>query len=392
MLDFTFCNRTKIVFGRNSYEHLGDELKYHQAGKVLVHYGNGSVKRNGLLKTVRKQLRDSCIPFTELGGVQPNPRLSLVHTGITLCHEEHVDFILAVGGGSVIDSAKAIAAGYKLSDGDNIWDYYMDSRKVLRDSLPIGIILTLPATGSESSNSSVITDESTLTKRSIEQDTIIPRFALLNPEITFALPPYQTACGAADIIAHMMERYFTQVPDNDFTDRLIEAGIRTMLIQTPKVFRDPTDYSARAEIMWCGTIAHNGLLNTGRIGDWASHMIEHELSAASDIAHGAGLAIVFPAWMKYVYKENTAKFFQFAHRVFDIDLDYMNEDAAIITMIQKLEDFFTSIGLPTRLTHVGIDSSHFTEMAEKALVNRGTIGNFCKLRKEDIVKILHLAL
>lgn len=392
MLDFTFYNHTKIVFGKTAYKQLGPELKRNHAGKVLLHYGGGSIRRNGLLKIVRNELRDARLSFIELEGVQPNPRLSLVYTGIQMCRAEHVDFILAVGGGSVIDSAKAIAAGCTLDENEDIWDYYMDSDKLLLQSLPVGVILTLPATGSESSNSSVITDEATQTKRSIEQEAVIPRFALLNPEITFALPPYQTACGAADIISHMMERYFTQVPANDLTDRLIEAGIRTILFQTPKVFQDTADYDARAEIMWTGTIAHNGLLNSGRIGDWASHMIEHELSGIYDIAHGAGLAIIFPAWMKYVYRENPAKFLQFSHRVFDIDLDYMDEKTTIMSMIQKLENFFSSIGLPTRLMQVGIDDRYFERMAEKALVNRGTIGNFRRLGKEDIIKIFKLSL
>ena len=321
----------------------------------------------------------------------PNPRLSLVRTGISLCKTHNIDFILAVGGGSVIDSAKAIASGACLSNED-IWDFYMDDQKIIKHALPIGVILTLPATGSESSHGSVITNEENQMKRSAESDSMVPVFALMNPEITYSLPPYQSACGASDILAHMMERYFTQINYTDLTDRLLEGAMQTVLINAPKVLRTPQDYNARAEIMWTGTLAHNGLLDTGRIGDWGSHMIEHELSGIYDIAHGAGLSIIFPAWMKYVYHDNLFRFIQFAQRVFHVDYDYSSPDDIVLEMIRRLEGFFESLGLPTRLSQVNIDDTHFHEMAQKALVNRKYIGNFKKLTVNDIENIFHLAL
>jgi hypothetical protein len=276
------------------------------------------------------------VEFIELGGVQPNPRLSLVKQGIELCRKHNIDFILAVGGGSVIDSAKAIAVGVPY-EGD-VWDFY-SGKAVPEKALPVGVVLTIPAAGSEASKSSVITNEDGWYKRGLNVEIIRPKFAIMNPEITFTLPPYQTACGAADIMAHVMERYFTHQKDVDFTDRLCEATLKTIIKNVPIVLEEPENYQARAEIMWASTIAHNDLLSTGRIGDWASHAIEHELSGIYDVPHGAGLAVVFPAWMKYVYKEDVDRFVQFATRVWDVEMDFSNPERTALEGIYRLTQF-----------------------------------------------------
>ena len=389
MLNFQFYNPAKIIFGKDEENNVG-KYTIEYGKRVLLHYGGGSIKKTGLYDKVVQSLKNENIEIIELGGVCPNPVLSLVREGIEICKKENIDFILAVGGGSVIDSAKAISVGAKI-DGD-IWEYFMDKSKKFDDAIPLGVILTIPATGSESSTSSVITNEENLFKRSLSTTKYIPKFSILNPELTYTLPSYQTACGCSDILSHLMERYFTQVDHVDFTDRLLEASMKTVLLNAPLAIENPNDYNVRAEIMWVGTLAHNGLLNTGRIGDWASHYIEHELSALYNLTHGAGLSIITPAWMKYVYKENPDKFIQFAHRVFDIDFAYNEKEQTILEMIKKLENWYKSLGLPTRLSDVNIDDSHFMEMAEKSLVGRGLMGNFKKLNAEDICNIYRLAL
>jgi alcohol dehydrogenase YqhD (iron-dependent ADH family) len=309
-------------FGKETEAQVGLETKKH-ADKVLLHYGGGSIKQSGLYDIIIQSLKDAGVGYVELSGVQANPRLSLVYEGIKICREEYISFILAVGGGSVIDSAKAISVGVPY-DGD-VWDFYTGQAKVDK-ALPIGTVLTIPAAGSESSPSSVITNEDGWYKRGLSSEHIRPVFSILNPELTYTLPDYQTACGAADIMAHIMERYFTNVKSVELTDRLCEATLKTMINNVPKVLLNPLSYSARAEIMWAGTIAHNDLLGTGRAGDWASHDIEHELSAIYDIAHGAGLAIIFPAWMSYVYKQDISRFAQFAARVWDVEYNAFNPE------------------------------------------------------------------
>lgn len=386
MNNFTFHNSTRIIFGKGNENTVGSEVRKYSK-KVLLHYGGGSIKKSGLYDKVVKSLKEAGVEHIELGGVKPNPRLSLVYEGIDLCKKNDIDFILAVGGGSVIDSAKAIAVGV-LYDGD-VWDLYM--KKATADkALPIGTILTIPAAGSESSESSVITKEEGQLKRDIGYDFIRPKFSILNPELCSTLPPYQVACGAADIMAHVMERYFTNTPNVEFTDRLSEATLVTMINNVPRVLKDLNDYDTFAEVMWAGTIAHNGLLGTGREQDWASHMIEHELSGIYDIAHGAGLAIVFPAWMKYVYKRNVNRFVQFAVRVWKVEQDFENPERTALEGIARMEDFFRSIGLPVRLSEAGITDNRFEEMAEKA-AGTGTLGGFMKLNKDDIVNIYKLA-
>jgi len=390
MNDFTFHNPAMVVFGRGKEEMTGALVKQHGGKKVLLHYGGGSIKRIGLYVRVVESLRREGIEFVELGGVQPNPRLSLVREGVELCKRSGIDFILAVGGGSVIDSAKAIAAATLTTEKD-IWEYYMNDPGGVSQALPIGVVLTIPAAGSETSDGSVITNEDGAFKRSIGSSCLIPRFAVLNPELTFSLPPYQTACGASDILAHLFERYFTQVGNVDLTDRLLEASMKTILLHAPVALREPENYNARAEIMWVGTLAHNNLLDTGRIGDWASHQIEHELSGIYDIAHGAGLSIVFPAWMRYVYRKSPYKFVQLAARVFDVDLAFEDEDAIAREMIERLENWFRLIKLPVRLSDAGIPEDRIPEMAEKALVSRQSIGSYQTLGVPDVEAILQLA-
>ncbi|NLT98978.1 MAG: iron-containing alcohol dehydrogenase, partial [Christensenellaceae bacterium] len=327
--------------------------------------------------------------YVELPGVKTNPRLSLVREGIRLCREHGLNFILAVGGGSVIDSAKAIALG-TVDDGD-VWDFFEGLREATA-ALPVGVVLTIPATGSESSTGSVITNEETADKRAYDSELLRPKFALMNPELTYSLPPYQTACGASDIMAHIMERYFTRVKYVDLTDRLCEATLKTVIRNTPVVLETPEDYDARAEIMWAGSVAHNGLLGTGRIGDWASHMIEHELSAINDVAHGAGLAIIFPAWMRYVYKQDVSRFAQFAVRVWNIEMDFFDPEKTALAGIEAIKTFYKSIGLPTSLSEIGITPAHYERIATNCRRREGdTVGAFVPLRTDDIINILKLA-
>jgi len=313
----------------------------------------------------------------------------LIIKGIEICKDKEINFILAAGGGSVIDSAKAIAIG--ATSNCKIWDFFIDKAKPEK-ALPLGVILTIPAAGSESSNSMVITNKDGLIKRGLHSDYIRPRFAILNPELTFSLPVFQIACGACDIIAHVMERYFTHTENVDLTDRLCEATIKAVLKNAPISIKKTNDYNSRAEIMWASTIAHNDLLGTGRIEDWGSHKISHELSAIYDIAHGASLAIVFPAWMKYVLKdeENVPKLYQYAVRVFDIDPIFASKKDIALEGIMRLQQFLKRINLPTTLNDINISDDRFEEMAEKC-VNFGPVGKFKKLFKEDILAILRLA-
>jgi len=386
MENFTFVNTTKIIFGRASEDGVGREVKPYSS-RVLLHYGKDSVKKSGLFDRVCRSLAQAGIEHVELGGVVPNPRLSLVREGIRLCREKKLDFILAVGGGSVIDSAKAIAAGVPYT-GD-VWDFYLRKTAVV-SAIPIGVVLTIPAAGSESSFGSVITNEEGWYKRDALSEHMRPRFAILDPELTFSLPPYQTACGAADIMAHVMERYFTNARAVEFTDRLCEVTLKTIINHVPRVLKDPKDYDSRAEIMWAGTVAHNDLLSTGRIGDWGSHMIEHELSALYDVAHGAGLAVVFPAWMKRVYAHDVARFAQFAQRVWNVDYCFEDPSRTALEGIRRMESFFREIGLPVTLKELGVKDDRLQEMARKC-TERGPVGNFVKLGRDEVLEVFKLA-
>ncbi|MFQ6034278.1 MAG: iron-containing alcohol dehydrogenase [Sedimentisphaerales bacterium] len=388
MENFEFSSPTKIIFGKGTEQRTGEEVKLYSS-RILFLYGSGSIKKTGLYDRIAVSLKTSRVDFVELPGVQPNPRLGLIEEGISICKEEGIDFILAVGGGSVIDSAKAIGAGV-CYDGP-VWDFFPATMAVT-ECLPIGVVLTIPAAGSEASQFAVITREDTKQKLPMRGEALRPRFAILNPELTFTLPPYQTACGCVDIMGHVFERYFTTVPDVDLTDRLCEAVLRTVIANAPIVLAEPENYAARAEIMWAATLAHNDLLSTGRIGDWSSHRIEHELSAIYDITHAAGLAVVYPAWMKYSFKKDIKRFVQFAVRVWGVDLSFETEERIALEGIRRMESFFKELGLAVRLRELNISPERFDEMAEKCAAYWSSGGNYQKLEKQVVKDILELAL
>ncbi|MCL2318440.1 MAG: iron-containing alcohol dehydrogenase [Treponema sp.] len=391
MNNFDFRNPTRVVFGKGTISKVGPLVKEYHGTTVLLHYGSGSIKANNVYDTVKKSLAAAGLKVVELGGVKPNPRLALVHEGIKLCREKKVDFILAVGGGSVIDSAKAIGVGVPYEGG--VWDFYMD-KAVPQKTLPVATILTIAAAGSETSWSSVITNDDGALKRPLDVAVIYPVFSILDPETLYSLPAYQTGCGIVDMFVHVAERYFTNVQNVDLTDRLCEAIMISIINNASKVMAHPKDYDARAEIMWAGSIAHNNLAGTGRVGDWACHMIEHELSGFNDVAHGAGLAILAPNWMKYVYKHDPRRFVQFAVRVFNIEEDFHDPAETIRRGIGALRAFFNSLGMPATLSDIGIKEKDFEAIAEKTKKfdpKKGTVGNFVPLTNKDIVKILKLA-
>ena len=392
MLNFSFYNPTRIVFGKGTIGETGMHAALY-GKKVLFHYGSGSIKKNGVYDQVMASLKAAGLEVVTLGGVVPNPRLSLVREGIAVCKAEKIDLILAVGGGSVIDSAKAIGFGALLADGEDVWDdYYLQPNYTVREALPVGVVLTIPAAGSESSTGTVVTNAEKGLKRAVNSETLIPRFAIMDPETNYTLPAYQTACGISDILAHLQERYFTLEKHNDLSDRLLESAMRNIIANAPFAQKQPLEYRWRAELMWTGTIAHNNLLDRGRVGDWASHDIEHELSATYDIAHGAGLSIVFPAWMKYVYETDIDRFVQYAIRVWDVSLPLDNKESIVMAAIDRLEAFYRSLGLPVRLSDAGIGAENLHKMAKTALVVYPQLGNFKKLGADDIEKILRLAL
>ncbi len=387
MNNFEYYSPTRIFFGRGEHRRIG-EIAGRYAPKVLLHYGRGHIKKTGLYDEVCTSLKAAGVEFEELGGVEPNPRLSLVREGIDLCRKKEIGFVLAVGGGSVIDSAKAVAMGVPY-EGD-VWDFFLKKAE-LKEALPTGNILTIAAAGSEASKSVVITKDDEKLKRPVNDEKVRPVFSIMNPELTFTLPPYQTACGIVDMAAHIIERYFTADKNVELTDKLCEAALRTIINNAPKVMTDPENYDARAELMWAGTLAHNDLLSTGRTGDFGSHLIEHELSALYDLAHGAGLAIIFPAWMKYVYRKDPERFVQFAVEVWKVDYPLSDSTAVIREGIRKMEDFFRSLGMPVRFKDADLPDSSLNTMAEKA-VKFGPVGNTIRLSKEDVLEIYKLAL
>lgn len=389
MDNFVFQLPTKILFGRGMEKDVGAEVALYSK-KALLHFGGSSAEKSGLLTRVRSSLKAAGVEWVELGGVKANPVLSLVHVGIELCRKERIGFVLAVGGGSVIDSAKAIAAGFYYN-GD-VWDFYTGAAPAPEKALPVGTVLTIPAAGSESSCGSVITNEDGALKRAVNADCLYPRVSVLNPELAFTLPVNQVANGVADIMAHLMERYFTNVENVEFSDRLIEATLRTVIAAAPRLFANKNDYDAWAEVMWAGSIAHNNLLDRGRIGDWASHDIEHELSGIYDIAHGSGLAIIFPAWMKYNLSHDLARFAQYAVRVWGVEPDFFNVERVAAEGIARLENFWKGLGLPVRLADLGLGLDRAAEMATKCTSgDTHTTGQFVKLRSADIEKIYRLA-
>lgn len=388
MDNFVFQNPTKILFGRGTENNIGAEAARYSR-KILLHFGGTSAEKSGLLGRVRASLKAADIEWVELGGVKPNPALSLVRKGIEVCRREKVGLVVAVGGGSVIDSSKAIAAGVPYK-GD-VWDFYTGKAEPV-EALPLATVLTIPAAGSESSPGSVITNEDGQLKRAVNADCLYPRFSILNPELAFTLPKNQIANGVADIMAHLMERYFTNTTAVEFTDRLIEATLRTAIGTAPRIVKNTSDYDAWAELMWAGTIAHNNLLNTGRTGDWASHDIEHELSGLYDIPHGAGLAVIFPAWMKFTYRHDVARFAQFATRVWNVEPYFFDTERVALEGIARLEDFWKGIGLSTRLSALGIGVEQAGLMARKCTDDDShKVGHFVELASADIEKIYRLA-
>lgn len=390
MNDFTFYSPTYFVFGKSAESQVARMVTRFGGTHVLIHYGGGSAERSGLLGLIRTMLEDAGIPFDELGGVLPNPRSGLVYEGIELCRAKGIDFVLAVGGGSVIDSSKAIAAGAACEN--DFWDYFSQHKPVV-NALPVGTVLTIPAAGSEGSPDCVITHEDGMLKRGMTGEGLRPAFSLLNPLLTCTLPPFQTACGAADIMAHVMERYFTRTEDVEVTDRLCEALLATMVHEVPRVIADPDDYGARANIMWAGMVAHNNIVGVGREQDWSSHNLEHELSALYDVAHGAGLAVVFPAWMTYVYKTDVTRFAQFANRVFGIPMDFDNPEQTAVEGIARLKSTFESFGLPTDFAGLGADEKDIPFMVEKlGLTDGRMLGGFVKLTAQDCDAIYRLML
>ena len=384
MLNFNYYNKTRIIFGKDTHKEVGQHLKPY-AKKVLLHYGGKSIKSNGVYNDVVKSLQSNGIEFVELLGVKPNPRVSLVREGIELCKKENVDFILAVGGGSVIDSSKAIAIGVKSKN--DVWDFFEKDLEI-KSALPLATILTIPAAGSESSTGTVITNEEKQLKLSCGAEFLRPEFSIINPEIYYSLPKNQISNGVCDMMSHIMERYFTNTLHTDLTDGLCETTLKTIMKNGLILKEDNRNYNAWAEIAFAGNIAHNGLLGLGREQDWASHQIEHELSAIYDVAHGAGLAVVTIAWMKYVYKTNLPMFVQFAVNVMGVEGSFRDEESIALEGINRLKEFFIKMRLPVTLGELGIDESNLEIMAKKATnFNNGEevkLGGLKKLGWEDV--------
>jgi len=390
MQNFQIQTPTNLIFGKGTQHQIGELIKPF-ATKVLLHYGGGTVKKLGLYDDAKKSLTDAGIPFVELGGVVPNPRLTLVYEGIELCKKEGVDFILAIGGGSAIDSAKAIAVGM-CYDGD-VWDVF-DDKAPIEKALPVATILTIPAAGSEMSSSAVITNEEKGRKYGMGSDLIRPVVSIVNPEYFTSLPKSQLGYGVADIISHIFERYFTNTVNCDITDGMCEAILKTVMKNAVIAYDNPENYEAWAEVGLGGIIAHNNWLGIGRAQDWACHGMEHELSAYNDVAHGAGLAVLTPAWMKYVYKENINMFVQFAVNVMGVDASYRDPDAIVTEGIARLQTFYRRIGLAQTLTELKIGEDAFEAMAQKAtgkfFGEEKGIGNFKRLMWQDVVNIYKL--
>ena len=390
MFDFKYFTPTKVIFGRNTESKVADLIKEFGGSKIMIHYGSGSVVRSGLLKRVTDTLDGAGIKYVTLGGAVPNPHLSLVHEGIELCKKENVDFLLAVGGGSAIDSAKAI--GYGVANEGEVWDFY-DYKRQANACLPVGVILTLAATGSEMSDSSVITKEEGLVKRGYNSDLCRPKFAILDPELTMTLPDYQTACGCTDIMMHTMERYFTNGGNMEITDALAEGLLRTVKKNALILRDDPQNYDARAEVMWAGSLAHNGLTGCGSDGgDWMTHKLEHELGGLYDVAHGAGLAAIWGSWARYVYKDCLQRFKKFAVNVMDVEPEGTDEQIAL-KGIEAMEDFYRSINMPTNLRELGVEPTEeeLIDMAHKCAVGVGGKKGSAKVLDEEAMLAIYRA-
>lgn len=389
MLNFEFCSPTHFVFGKNTEQQTGDLALRYGAKKVLIVYGQGSVVRSGLLARVEKSLTEAELCFGELGGVKPNPEDGLVREGIAMVRREKYDFLLAIGGGSAIDTAKAIALGVPY-DGD-FWDFYAGKAEA-KEAMPVGVVLTIPAAGSEASGNTVITNVATGQKISLRCPLLLrPRFSVLNPELTFTLPHFQTACGICDMMVHIFERYFSNTPSTEVTDRISEGLLQSIITEGRRLMECPDDYEARANIMWAGTLAHNGVCGTGREEDWSSHAIEHELSALYGVTHGAGLAVVFPAWLRVVSKVNDFRTLQLAERLFGIEANGRPKAEVINECISRLQDFWSgTLGLPRNLAELGIDNADIDQLVNNLHHTKGEVfGGYVKLNREltrDIYK------
>ena len=387
MFGFNYYTPTKVVFGKDTELKVADLIREFGGTKVLIHYGGGSVIRSGLMQRVTDTLDGAGIQYVMLGGAVPNPHLGLVYEGIDLCRKEGIDFLLAVGGGSAIDSAKAI--GYGVTNEGDVWDFY-DRKRDVQACLPLGVILTLAATGSEMSDSSVITKEEGLVKRGYSSDHGRPKFAIMNPELTMTLPDYQTACGCTDIMMHTMERYFTNGGNMEITDSMAEGLLRTVKMNAQILAKDPKNYDARAEVMWAGSLAHNGLTGCGNDGgDWMTHMLEHEMGGLYDVAHGAGLAAIWGSWARYVYKNCLPRFKRYAINVMGVEPAGTDEEIAL-KGIEAMEDFYRSINMPTNMRELGISPTEeeLKDMAHKCSVSvGGASGSARVLNEEDMLAI-----
>ncbi|ADV44909.1 iron-containing alcohol dehydrogenase [Bacteroides helcogenes] len=390
MNNFVFYSPTEFVFGRDTEMQVGALARKQDARKVMIVYGGGSVVRSGLLQRVKTSLQEAGVLYCEMGGVQPNPIDTKVYEGIEFCRREQADLMLAIGGGSVIDTAKAIAAGVPY-EGD-FWDFYVGKAKV-KKALNVAVILTIPAAGSEGSGNSVITKVDTLQKLSLRVPELLrPVFSIMNPELTYTLPPFQTACGIADMMVHIMERYFTNTQQVEISDRLCEATLMAVIKEAYRVKQNPDDYDARANIMWCGTIAHNGTCGVGCEEDWASHFLEHEVSALYNVTHGAGLAVIVPAWMTFMAEHHPKKIAQFAIRVFNVPQSEDLEETALAG-VSRLKHFFRYMGLPVNFKELGIVNPDIDRLTDSLHRNKGEfVGNYMKLTKKDSKEIYRLAL
>ena len=392
MEQFSFYTPTKVIFGKGVQSQVGAVIKSYGFTKILFHYGSGSIKKSGLYDQIVASLRENGIEFVELGGVQPNPKLSLSRKAAQLCIDEKVEMILAVGGGSVLDSSKSAAAG--AANHCDPWEFSSGAR-VLEKSLPVGAVLTISAAGSEMSDSCVITNEEGWLKRGFNSDHNRPLFAIMNPELTYTVSKYQTACGVTDIMMHTLERYFCMNGDVALTDHLAEGLLRSVIEAGKVVMDKPDDYEARATLMWASSLSHNGLTGCGRNFMMRCHQIEHELSGMYDrVAHGAGLAVIFPAWAKYIYKNEKAlpRFCQFAQRVWGIEMDFEHPERTALAGIEACESFFKSLGMPVRLSELDVDDTKFDEMAEKCtFFGKRVLKDYIPLGKKEIIDIYRLA-
>lgn len=389
MNNFTFYSPTEFVFGRETESRTAELVKKYGGSKVLIVYGGGSVIRSGLLARVESVLSDAGIAYVELGGIQPNPTDPKVYEGIELGRREGIDFILPVGGGSVIDTAKAIAVGIPY-EGD-FWDFFI-GKAVPEKAVRIGVVLTIPAAGSEGSGNSVITKLDGLKKLSLRTPEVLrPAFAVMNPELTYTLPAWQTACGITDMMAHIMERYFTNTEDTEVTDRICEGTLKAIIYEAMRVTIEPCNYGARANLMWAGMIAHNGTCGVGCEEDWSSHFLEHEVSAVYNVSHGAGLAVIFPAWLTYMAEHHAGKVAQYAARVWDVPKSTDCKEMAL-EGIRRFKSFLHSIGMPVTFRELGIEHPDIDLLVKKFHENKGErVGNYFPLDSKASREIYEIA-